>query len=73
MCATCAMTALAGASGFRAWLQNRGWSWLTPKRLKRATAVAFIAAIAVSSVGLSGSTQPSAAKSGAAVTHQADR
>ena len=67
------MTALAGASGFRAWLQNRGWTWLTPKRLKRATVVAFVAAIAVSSVGLSGSTQPQHETSGAALTHQADR
>jgi hypothetical protein len=67
------MTALAGASGFRAWLQNRGWTWLTPKRLKRATVVAFVAAVLVSSVGLSGSTQPSTAKSGAAVAHQSDR
>jgi hypothetical protein len=67
------MTALAGASGFRAWLQNRGWTWLTPKRLKRATVVAFVAAIAVSSVGLSGSTQPQAAKSGTAVSQHADR
>ena len=37
------MTALAGASGFRAWLQNRGWAWLTPKRLKRATVDRYLA------------------------------
>jgi hypothetical protein len=57
MCAGCAMTALTGATGVRAWLQARGWTWLTPARLKRMTVVAFVAATLVSSVGLSGSTQ----------------
>jgi hypothetical protein len=50
------MTAAAGATGLRTWLQTRGWSWLTPKRLKRATIAAFIVATIVSSVGISGST-----------------
>jgi hypothetical protein len=50
------MTAAAGATGLRTWLQTRGWSWLTPKRLKRATIAAFIVAAIVSSVGISGST-----------------
>ena len=54
------MTAAAGATGLRTWLQTRGWSWLTPKRLKRATIVAFVAAAIVSSVGISGSAQPAA-------------
>ena len=52
------MTAAAGATGLRTWLQTRGWTWLTPKRLKRATIAAFIVATIVSSVGISGSTHP---------------
>jgi hypothetical protein len=52
------MTAAAGATGFRAWLQTRDWTWLTATRLKRATIVAFVAATLVSSVGISGSTHP---------------
>jgi hypothetical protein len=58
MCAACAMAAAAGATGARTWLQTRGWTWLTPTRLKRATIGAFVAAAIISSVGLSGSTQP---------------
>jgi hypothetical protein len=41
----------------RAWLQSRGWGWLTPARLKRATVAVFVAATVVSTVGLSGSTR----------------
>jgi hypothetical protein len=67
MCAGCAMTAAAGVTGFRAWLQTRGWTWLTPTRLKRATIVAFVAATLVSSVGLSGSTNPTPAHHAASV------
>jgi hypothetical protein len=71
MCAACAMTAAAGATGVRTWLQTRGWSWLTPKRLKRATIAAFIAATIVSSVGISGSAHPTPAHhaASAAVNH----
>jgi hypothetical protein len=54
------MTAAAGATGVRTWLQTRGWTWLTPKRLKRATIAACIAAALVSSVGINGSTHPTA-------------
>jgi hypothetical protein len=60
MCAGCAMTAMAGASGVRSWLQTRGWTWLTPARLRRATIGVFVAAVLVSTVGLSGSTRTSA-------------
>jgi hypothetical protein len=52
------MTAMAGASGLRAWLQSRGWSFLTPQRLRRATIAAFVAATLVSTIGLSGSSKP---------------
>jgi hypothetical protein len=54
------MTAMAGASGVRSWLQTRGWTWLTPARLRRATIGVFVAATLVSTVGLSGSTRPTA-------------
>jgi hypothetical protein len=65
------MTAAAGATGLRAWLQTRGWTWLTPKRLKRATIAAFVAAAIVSSVGISGSAHPTSSQHAppAAVNH----
>jgi hypothetical protein len=51
MCAQCmaaAATTVAGATGVRAWLGTRRWSWLTPRRLHRMTvallAVAVVAA-----------------------------
>jgi hypothetical protein len=56
MCAGCAITAAAGASGTRAWLQTRDWSWLTPRRLRRVTIGLCAGALAVSTVGFSGST-----------------
>jgi hypothetical protein len=49
------MSAMAGASGLRAWLQTRGWTFLTPERLRRVTVAAFAIAVVVSTVGLSGS------------------
>jgi hypothetical protein len=70
MCAACAMAAAAGASGARAFLQNHGPRWLTPKRLKHATIGLCVAALAVSTVGFSGSSKPdrAAAASPAAQT-----
>jgi hypothetical protein len=50
------MTAAAGATGARSWLQARHATWLTPRRLKAATIAMFVAAFGFSSVGLSGST-----------------
>jgi hypothetical protein len=61
MCAGCVMAAAAGASGARSWLQARHLTWLTPQRLKFATIILFVAAFAVSSVGISGSTAPARA------------
>jgi hypothetical protein len=55
------MTAMASASGVRSWLQTRGWTWMTPERLRRLTIAAFVVAVLVSTVGLSGSTHPPAA------------
>jgi hypothetical protein len=51
------MAAAAGASGARAWLQTRGWAWLTPRRLRRVTIGVCAAALAVSTVGFSGSSR----------------
>ena len=56
MCAQCMATAAAaagGATGLRAWLAARGFSWLTPQRLKRIT-VALIAAALLVAAALSG-------------------
>jgi hypothetical protein len=55
MCAGCAMTAMASASGARAWLQSRGW--LSPRALRRVTVGAFAVALTVSTIGLSSSTK----------------
>jgi hypothetical protein len=52
------MAAAAGASGVRSWLQARHLTWLTPRRLRTATITLFVAAFAISAVGLSGSTAP---------------
>ena len=60
------MTAMASASGARAWLQSRGW--LSPSALRRVTVGAFAVAVTVSTIGLSGSTkaapQPASAHGG---------
>jgi hypothetical protein len=39
------------------WLQTRGWIWVTPERLRRATIALFVVATLVSTVGLNGSTR----------------
>jgi hypothetical protein len=41
-----ATVAAAGATGVRAWLATRGWAWLTPRRLRRATVALLIAGVA---------------------------
>jgi hypothetical protein len=64
------MAAAASATGARTWLQTRGWTWVTPTRLRRATVAAFVAAAIVSSVGLSGSTSPTAAHHAPAAVSQ---
>jgi hypothetical protein len=50
-----AMTATASATGIRAWLARRNWSWLTPRRMRFATVGLLAAALVVSAVGLGGS------------------
>jgi hypothetical protein len=59
MCAACAIAAMAGASGARSWLQAHHETWLTPRRMKVATASIFAAAAIGSSVAIKGSTPPS--------------
>jgi hypothetical protein len=54
------MTAASAATGFRAWLQNHHFGWLTPRRMRALTISAMCAATLVSTVGISGSTTPSA-------------
>jgi hypothetical protein len=67
------MMAASAATGFRSWLQNHGFGWLTPKRMRALTIGAMCAAGLVSTVGISGSTTPpaSAAQRGAAAHHVA--
>jgi hypothetical protein len=50
-----AMTATASATGVRAWLAQRGWTWLTPRRLRFVTVGLLAAALLVSAVGFGGS------------------
>ena len=49
-----AVTAVAGASGIRAWLATKAFSWLTPGRMRAATISLGVAALVGSSLGLSG-------------------
>jgi hypothetical protein len=54
MCAQCmaaATTVAAGATGLRAWLATRAWAWLTPARLRRATAAIVVGALMLSATG----------------------
>jgi len=54
------MAAASAATGFRSWLQNHQFGWLTPKRMRALTLGAMCTAGLVSTVGISGSTAPSA-------------
>jgi hypothetical protein len=48
-----ATTVAAGATGMRAWLATRTWSWLTPTRLRRATAAIIVVALMLAATGSS--------------------
>jgi hypothetical protein len=62
MCAGCAIAAASAATGFRSWLQNHHFGWLTPRRMRALTLAAMCTAGLVSTVGLSGSsTAPASA------------
>jgi hypothetical protein len=69
------MAAASAATGFRTWLQNHHFSWLTPKRMRALTLSAMCVAGLVSTVGISGSTAPTAnaAPQTVATTHTASR
>jgi hypothetical protein len=57
MCAQCMMgatTAAAGVTGMRTWLAARGFSWLTPRRLRLMTVSLIALGLIGASVGLSG-------------------
>lgn len=45
-----AVTAGAGATGLRAWLATRSWAWLTPRRLRRASAGLLAAGVLAASL-----------------------
>jgi hypothetical protein len=60
------MCAASAASGFRSWLQNHHFGWLTPRRMRALTIGAMCAAGLVSTIGLSGSTAAPAHASQAA-------
>jgi hypothetical protein len=49
------MAAAAGATGVRSWLQAHHLTWLTPRRMKIVTIALMVAALMVSTIGLSGS------------------
>jgi hypothetical protein len=55
------MAAASAASGFRTWLQTHHFGWLTPQRMRRLTLGAMCAAGLISTIGVSGSSTPSAA------------
>jgi hypothetical protein len=53
-----AMTAGAGASGIRAWIAARGFSWMTPRRLRAVTVALLAGALLLAAVALGGSGAP---------------
>jgi hypothetical protein len=55
MCAQCmasAATAVAGATGIRAWLAARGYAWVTPRRLRFMTGALLTVAVVAAGIGL---------------------
>ncbi|MDX6701732.1 MAG: hypothetical protein QOF26_1958 [Baekduia sp.] len=60
------MAAAAGATGARTWLQTHHLTWMTPIRLRRVTIGLCAAALAVSTIGFSGSTASPPPSHGAA-------
>jgi hypothetical protein len=57
VCAACAIAAVAGASGAKAWLEAHHLTWLTEARMRAVTIGLVIAMLAVSSIAFSGSTK----------------
>jgi hypothetical protein len=73
MCMQCmagAMTAVGAASGTRAYLGSRAFSWLTPGRLKALTVTLAVAALVASATLVTGSSAaPEQGGQPAAQTH----
>jgi hypothetical protein len=46
-----AATAAAGASGMRAWLAARGFSWVTPRRMRLITGSLLALALTFAAIG----------------------
>jgi len=69
------MAAASAASGFRTWLQTHNLGWLTPRRLRALTVAAMCAAGLVATIGVSGSSLPTAVPAHSAPTaaHAASR
>jgi hypothetical protein len=58
MCAQCMMgatTAAIGVSGIRAWLAAKGFSWMTPRRMRFTTISLIVAGLIGSAIGFPGS------------------
>jgi hypothetical protein len=71
-CAACALTAMAGTTGVRSWLQAHHASWLTEQRLKRATVGIFVVATIAGTTRMSGSsTAPTPPHGGGQLAGQA--
>ena len=49
-----ATTAVAGASGIRAWLAAKGFAWMTARRMRFTTIFLLSTAVIGSSLGVSG-------------------
>jgi hypothetical protein len=67
-CMATAMGATGSATGIRAFIAAKHFSWITPRRLKAITITLMVAALLVSGLFVSGSTAKPA-HHGAAVVH----
>jgi hypothetical protein len=65
-CMTGAVTAVGAASGTRAYVASRGFSWVTPRRLRALTATLAIVAVAASATLLGGTSSAPAQGQGGA-------
>lgn len=52
-CAAGAMTAAAGATGARAWLATKAFSWMTPRRMRLASFSLVGTGVLAAALGLS--------------------
>jgi hypothetical protein len=63
------MVGASAATGFRTWLQTRGFTWLTPRRLKSLTVTAMAGATIFSTVSFSGSSAAPAIRASTPPAH----